>query len=89
MHLAAAMASLDAALVRMRQDRIAGAEELVTEAAAVFAALGIHREALSAVRLLQEAFQRRKATAVLLERTVAFLRELENNPDSGYAFRLD
>jgi tetratricopeptide (TPR) repeat protein len=89
MHLAAAVASLEAAMVRMRQDRIPEAEELVTEAAAVFAALGIHREALSAVRLLQEAFERRKATAVLLERTVAFLRELEKNPDAHYAFRLD
>jgi tetratricopeptide (TPR) repeat protein len=86
---AAALASLDAAMVAMRQGRTAEAERLVTDAAAVFAALGIHREALSAVRLLQEAFERRKATLLLVERTAAFLRELENNPEAQYAFRLD
>ncbi len=86
---AASLASLDAAVVVMRLGRTAEAERLVTDAAAVFTALGIQREALSAVRLLQEAFERRKATIVLLERTVAFLRELEGNPDASYAFRLD
>jgi tetratricopeptide (TPR) repeat protein len=86
---AAALASLDAALVRMHQDRPAEAEALVTGAAAVFAALGMHREALSAVRLLQEAFERQSATTLLLEQTVAFLRELENNPDARYTSRLD
>ncbi|HEV7786731.1 MAG TPA: hypothetical protein VGQ28_15400, partial [Thermoanaerobaculia bacterium] len=86
---AAALASLDAALVRMRLDRPAEAESLVTGAAAVFAALGIYREALSAVMLLKEAFERQTATALLVERTVAFLRESENNPDAGYDSRLD
>jgi len=86
---AAALASLDAALVRMHQDRPAEAEALVTGAAAVFAALGIQREALSAVRLLQEAFERQNATTLLVEQTVAFLRELENDPDARCAFRLD
>jgi tetratricopeptide (TPR) repeat protein len=86
---AAALASLDAALVQMRLDRPAEAESLVTSAAALFAALGIHREALSAVMLLKEAFQRQTATTVLVERTVAFLRESENNPDASYVSRLD
>ncbi|HSS52098.1 MAG TPA: hypothetical protein VLX28_24415 [Thermoanaerobaculia bacterium] len=86
---AAALASLDAALVQMRLDRPAEAESLVTGAAAVFTALGIHREALSAVRLLKEAFERQTATAMLVERTVAFLRESENNPDARYDSRLD
>lgn len=86
---AAALASLDAALVQMRLDRPAEAESLVTGAAAVFDALGIHREALSAVMLLKEAFERQTATAVLVERTVAFLRESENNPDASYVARLD
>ncbi|MFY9821429.1 MAG: hypothetical protein WAM82_08605 [Thermoanaerobaculia bacterium] len=86
---AAALASLDAALVQMRLDRPAEAEGLVTAAAALFAALGIHREALSAVRLLKEAFERQTATTLLVERTVVFLRESENNPDASYATRLD
>lgn len=86
---AAALASLDAAQVQMRLDRPAEAESLVTGAAAVFEALGIHREALSAVMLLKEAFERQTATALLVERTVALLRESEKNPDAGYASRLD
>ncbi|HSS76472.1 MAG TPA: hypothetical protein VLV54_06965 [Thermoanaerobaculia bacterium] len=86
---AAALSSLDAAQVEMRLDRPAEAESLVTGAAAVFAALGIHREALSAVMLLKEAFERRTATARLVERTVAFLRESENNPDATYVSRLE
>jgi len=86
---AAALASLDAALVQMRLDRPAEAESLVTSAAAVFAALGIHREALSAVRLLQEAFERRKATTQQVEKTVAFLREWENHQDTRASYRLD
>ncbi len=86
---AAALASLDAALVRMRLDRPAEAESLVTGAAAVFSALGVQREALSAVLLLKEAFERRTATVVLLERTVAFLRESENTPDARFDSRLD
>src|SRR3954467_842338 len=86
---AAALASLDAALVQMRLDRPAEAESLVTGAAAVFAALGIHREALSAVRLLQEAFERRKATTQQVEKTVAFLREWENHQDTRASYRLD
>jgi tetratricopeptide (TPR) repeat protein len=86
---ATALASLDAALVQTRLNRPAEAESLVTGAAAVFAALGIHREALSAVMLLKEAFERQTATAVLVERTVAFLRESEINPEARYDSRLD
>ena len=86
---AAALASLDAALVQMRLNRPAEAEAQVTGAAALFAALGIHREALSAVRLLKEAFERQTATTLLVERTVAFLRESEINPDASYVARLD
>ena len=78
-----------AALVQMRLDRPAEAEALVTTAAALFAALGIHREALSAVMLLKEAFERQTATTLLVEKTVAFLRESENNPGASYATRLD
>jgi len=86
---AAALASLDAAQVQMRLDRPAEAEGLVTSATAVFTALGIHREALSAVMLLKEAFERQTATALLVERTVAFLRESEINPDARHDCRLD
>jgi tetratricopeptide (TPR) repeat protein len=84
---AAALASLEIAMVRMSQGQTAAAETLVIEAAAVFASLGIQREALAAVALLREAFERQKATTLLVERTAAFLRHWENNPDSCFAFR--
>ncbi|HEX4965917.1 MAG TPA: hypothetical protein VF173_34225 [Thermoanaerobaculia bacterium] len=86
---AAALASLDTALVQMRLDRPARAEKLVAEAVAVFTALGIRREALSAVMLLQEAFERQSATTLLVERTVALLRQWENDPYAHHGLRPD
>jgi tetratricopeptide (TPR) repeat protein len=79
---AEALAALDLALVWMRQGRAAEAEEVVIEAAGVFAALDIHREALAAVHLLKEAFRIRKASVELIAKTAAFLREWELDADA-------
>jgi len=77
-----AVAALELALVWMRQGRVAEAEQVVIEAAGVFAALNIHREALAAVHLLKEAFRIRKASVELIAKTVEFLREWEITPDA-------
>jgi tetratricopeptide (TPR) repeat protein len=71
----AALASLELALVRLRQGRIEEAKEGVIEAVGVFAALEIHREILGAVQLLKEAFRLEKASVELMAKTVAFLRD--------------
>jgi hypothetical protein len=75
---AAALASLDVAMVWMRQGRLAEAEEIVLKAAGMFAALNVQREVLSAVALLEEAFRSRQASILLVERTAAFLRDWQD-----------
>jgi len=74
---AEALVDLDLALVWMRQGRTVEAEAVVIEAAGVFAAFEIHREALAAVYLLKEAFRIRKASVELIAETLALLREWE------------
>lgn len=79
---AAALASLDVAMVWMRQGRMAEAEKIVLKAAGVFAALNVQREVLAAVALLEEAFRTRRATTLLVERTAALLRDWQNRSEA-------
>lgn len=78
----AALASLELALVWMRQGRYADSETLVLETVEVFVALRVRREALGALKILREAFKRQIATAGLLEDTLGYLRRLENDPET-------
>lgn len=80
----ASLASLELALVWMRQSRVEDAEEVVYEAAEVFYSLGQHLEVLAAVQLLVDAFQFKKASVSLMQRTVSFIREWEINPDARF-----
>jgi tetratricopeptide (TPR) repeat protein len=59
----AAMASLDLALLYLREGRTAEVQPLAAEMAALFESRDVHREALAAVRLFQEAAQREEVTA--------------------------
>ncbi|HEY0512733.1 MAG TPA: hypothetical protein VGH73_12560 [Thermoanaerobaculia bacterium] len=80
----AALASLDLALLRMRQGRSRETAELVAQAAVVFETLRVPREALAAVRLLEQAFRMQRASRTLLESTVEFLRWSEADPQARY-----
>lgn len=77
----AALASLELALVWMRQGRYHDSERLVLETVEVFVALRIRREALGAMKVLREAFKRQIATAGLLEDTLGYLRCMENDSE--------
>ncbi|HEV2856525.1 MAG TPA: hypothetical protein VHC97_27305 [Thermoanaerobaculia bacterium] len=77
----AALASLELALVWMRQGKHRDSEVLVLKTVEVFLALRIRREALGAMMVLGEAFKRQVATAGLLENTLSCLRRLENGPE--------
>jgi len=81
---AAALASLDLAMAQMRQDKREEAKVVASEAAAVFAALNIHREVLGAVELLKDAFRLDMASTALVERVVSFIREWEINPEARF-----
>jgi tetratricopeptide (TPR) repeat protein len=80
----ASLASLELALVWMRQGRAEDAEEIVYKAAETFYSLGFHLEVLAAVQLLVDAFQFKKASVLLMQRTVSFIREWEINPDTRF-----
>lgn len=79
-----ALVSLDLAAVLMKQNRVGEAHDLVMEAAKVFAALRIEREALGAVLLLKKSFEARHASPELVEEVAAFVRRAQNDPDAKF-----
>ncbi len=87
MAFAAALASLELALVWMRQNRYAEAEELALGTVEVFVTLRIRREAFGALMILKDAFEKRTATVALLEDVVDFLRRSEIDPDIRFVSR--
>jgi tetratricopeptide (TPR) repeat protein len=70
----AALASLELAAVQLRQGKDEEARTLVLEAAEVFVALKIRREALVAVMLLRKAFELRVGSLSLLDGVIALMR---------------
>jgi tetratricopeptide (TPR) repeat protein len=76
----AAIISLDLAGVWLRQGRTAQVHGLVAELVAAFQALGVKREAMSALLMLQEALQREQATLEVLRLASGILRRLQNVP---------
>jgi tetratricopeptide (TPR) repeat protein len=76
----AALASLDLAGVWLRQERTAEVRGLVPEMMATFRMLGVEREALSALHLLQDALERDQATLEILRLVGGILRRLQNEP---------
>jgi tetratricopeptide (TPR) repeat protein len=79
-----ALVALDLAAVLMIQKRSGEAEELVVEAARVFAGLRIEREALTAVLMLKRSFEMRQASAEMVEEVAAFVRRAENDPNARF-----
>lgn len=76
----AALVSLDLAGVRLRQGRTAEVRRTVAELAAIFRGLGVEREALSALHMLQESLECDQATLELLRLVSGILRRLRNEP---------
>jgi hypothetical protein len=84
-----ALISLDYALLLLRQGKYSEGEDLVIEAADVFIALRVHREALSSVMILKDAFVRRRGTIALLESVVDFLRQSQIDPEARFTPRFE
>jgi tetratricopeptide (TPR) repeat protein len=76
----AAVATLDLARVWVGQGRVPEIAELVAESVKIFEGLGIRREAIAALLVLQEAASKDRLTVALVERIAARLRELEQRP---------
>ena len=75
-----ALAGLELAAVHLRQGRPDDARDRALAAIEVFSRLGVGREILAALLVLRDAFERRIATATLLEGVVARLARHERQP---------
>ena len=75
----AALAGLELSAVHLRQGRAGEARDRAQESIRVFSGLGIGREALASVLVVREAFERRIATAALLDSVVARLNQFERD----------
>jgi len=80
----AALAALDLGAVWLRQGRAHAASELVEHAAETFVAIGVGREALGALALLQQACEQENVTATFVHHVSAFLRRLEHDPSARF-----
>ena len=81
----AALAALDLAAVWLEQNRSPIAATLVEQAAETFAAIGINRELLGALLLLQRACERGRAEAAMVHRLATQLRHLEHDPSARFS----
>ncbi len=80
----ASVASLDLAALWLQQDRAFEARALACEAAEVFLSLRIHREAMMAVRILQNCFETERATARLIRSVADYLRDSERDKTARF-----
>ena len=76
----AAMVSLDLALVYLQQSRTTELKTLAEEMHAVFASEDVHREAVAALLLFQNAARREAVTSELVEEMITYLRRARGNP---------
>jgi len=81
----AATVSLDLAILYLRQDRTADVQRLAEEMLPVFQAQDVHREALAALALFQEAARQDRLTLDQARQVAAFLREARNEPALHFA----
>lgn len=77
----AALASLNLAEVYVLQGRAAEVRRLADEVLDIFRSRCIHREALVALSILQQAAQAEQAGQTLIREVVRYLRQARNHPD--------
>ena len=80
----AAIASLDLAAVYYEQDRIGDMKLLVAESLPVFRALGIHREALAALAMFEQAVQRERVTLRFIAELAGYLQRARSDPKLAF-----
>jgi hypothetical protein len=79
-----ALALLEEAILLLEEGRSHEVRELARGLAEVFRSNGVHREALAALRLFQEAAELETATADLVRRVLRFLYQARH--DQGLRF---
>jgi tetratricopeptide (TPR) repeat protein len=80
-----ALASLDLALLYREEARFAEIQALAGEILVIFEAQGVHREAIAAVILFQEAAKKEQVTTELVRRLADYLRRAEREPGLRFA----
>jgi tetratricopeptide (TPR) repeat protein len=76
-----ALAGLDAALLYREESRFAEIQTLAQEILRIFQAQGVHREAIAAMVLFQEAARKRKVTAAFVRRLQEYLIKARANAE--------
>ncbi len=82
----AAIVSLDLAVLYLRQGRRAEVRRLAEEMIPLFQAQDVHREALAALALFQEAARQDRLTIEKTLEVAAYLRETRYEPDLRFAW---
>lgn len=75
-----ALASLDLALLHLKDGRLAEVKELAVEMVEIFRQMGVLREAIAAVLVFQDAARREAVTTDLVERLQEFFKRAPGNP---------
>ena len=76
----AALVSLDLAVIWLHRGWTSQIRGLIDETLAIFRARGIRREAIGALLMLREAFEKDRATVALLRNVASKLQRLEHEP---------
>jgi tetratricopeptide (TPR) repeat protein len=76
----AALVSLDLAAIWLHRGQTAEIRSLIDEMLVIFRARNIHREAIGALLMLREAFERDRATVTLLRNVASELQRLDREP---------
>ena len=83
----AAMVSLDLAVLYLKEGRMADVQRVAEEMLPIFQAQDVHREALAALRLFQEAARRQELTVEKALEVAAYLREARTEPELRFGWR--
>lgn len=81
MALDVAAVSIDLALLLLKAGRLGEVKQVAREAITLFEAQGIHREALAALLLFEEAAREEKLTAAFLTRLASYLPQAAADPE--------
>jgi tetratricopeptide (TPR) repeat protein len=82
----AAMVSLDLAILYLKEGRMADVRRVAEEMLPIFQAQDVHREALAALRLFQEAARQQELTIEKTLEVAAYLRETRTAPGVRFAW---
>lgn len=81
---AGAVASLDLAGVYLRQQRTAEVKEIARDLVEIFAEKEVHREAMAAAMLFEEAARIERVTIHLVDRLTTYYRQAERDPSLAF-----